>query len=57
MGDELRARADGGDETVQAGSAGAADSTGADAGEQWRRGFLDPENWHDLAERGTPRNG
>ena len=19
--------------------------------------FRDPENWHDLAERGTPRNG
>ena len=19
--------------------------------------FADPENWHDLAERGTPRNG
>jgi len=22
-----------------------------------RGGFSDPENWHDLAERGTPRNG
>jgi len=22
-----------------------------------RPAFDDPENWHDLAERGTPRNG
>ena len=22
-----------------------------------RPAFNDPENWHDLAERGTPRNG
>jgi hypothetical protein len=22
-----------------------------------RPSFSDPENWHDLAERGTPRNG
>ena len=40
------------------------DGQGAEAGEAagpeqdpWRRGFRDPENWHDLAERGTPRNG
>jgi len=30
-----------------------------EAGERTGRrgGFADPENWHDLAERGTPRNG
>lgn len=27
------------------------------SGEVLRAGMMDPEAWHDLAERGTPRNG
>ncbi|HET7462392.1 MAG TPA: hypothetical protein VFJ82_14160 [Longimicrobium sp.] len=55
MGDELEARAEAREDGGQAGG-GAGDPARGGA-EQWRRGFLDPENWHDLAERGTPRNG
>jgi hypothetical protein len=41
-----------------AAEAGAADSMEAAGREPaLRPDFLDPENWHDLAERGTPRNG
>ena len=36
---------------------GLAAGDGGDERAAWRRGFSDPENWHDLAERGTPRNG
>jgi hypothetical protein len=36
-------------------SAEAADA--APAGEVRRMRITDPEAWHDLAERGTPRNG
>lgn len=56
MGEELDTRAEARGDGGQAGGA-AAGQAGADGAEQWRRGFLDPENWHDLAERGTPRNG
>ena len=35
-------------------AAGGADEA---AGRALRPGFSDPESWHDLAERGTPRNG
>lgn len=57
MGDELEARAEARQDGGPAGGAAAGDSPRGDAADQWRRGFLDPENWHDLAERGTPRNG
>jgi len=53
MGDEILGRADGADDGLIAAEAGDAGMT-QDA---WRRGFRDPENWHDLAERGTPRDG
>jgi hypothetical protein len=52
MGDEIEGRVEARGDDSQAAVPG-----GADGAEQWRRGFLDPENWHDLAERGTPRNG
>lgn len=42
----------------------AADAAAADSGDYegarsgaLRPDFRDPESWHDLAERGTPRNG
>ncbi|HEU4559284.1 MAG TPA: hypothetical protein VFS20_15615 [Longimicrobium sp.] len=54
MGDEIMAGADGRDGALAAG--GEARNAGSER-EGWRRGFLDSENWHDLAERGTPRNG
>jgi hypothetical protein len=53
MGEEILGRAEMDEDGL--GAAGAADS--ADGNDAWRRGFRDPENWHDLAERGTPRNG
>jgi hypothetical protein len=53
MGDEILGRADTADDGANAGEMGDA---GAER-DAWRRGFRDPENWHDLAERGTPRNG
>lgn len=55
MGDETTAGADARDEALTAGG-GARDAAGGER-DGWRRGFLDPENWHDLAERGTPRSG
>lgn len=54
MGDEIMAGANGRDGALAAG--GEARDGGSDRAE-WRRGFMDPENWHDLAERGTPRSG
>jgi hypothetical protein len=40
-----------------AAEAGAAEGTDAGREPAHRPDFGDPENWHDLAERGTPRNG
>jgi len=38
--------------------AAALDAAAAETTEEVRRsGMMDPEAWHDLAERGTPRNG
>ena len=50
------------DDQVLEGGADALDAQAADAMEEaapraLRPAFNDPENWHDLAERGTPRNG
>jgi hypothetical protein len=43
------------------GAQGAAAASGAREGGERdgarRGGLMDPESWHDLAERGTPRNG
>jgi hypothetical protein len=33
------------------------DSSPMETSEARRPGMMDPEAWHDLAERGTPRNG
>ncbi|HEX9936876.1 MAG TPA: hypothetical protein VGB15_07125 [Longimicrobium sp.] len=55
MGDETTAGADAHDDVLTAGGE-ARDAPGGGR-DGWRRGFLDPENWHDLAERGTPRSG
>lgn len=54
MGNEIMAGADARDDAPAPGG-GARE--GGNERDGWRRGFLDPENWHDLAERGTPRNG
>ena len=54
MGEEYPGRTDAMDDELGAAEAGDA---GGSAQDPWRRGFRDPENWHDLAERGTPRNG
>lgn len=53
MGEETLGRGDVGEDVFDAAGAARASSVN----EMWRRGFRDPENWHDLAERGTPRNG
>jgi hypothetical protein len=55
MGDETTAGSDARDEALRA-SGVARDAAGGER-DGWRRGFQDPENWHDLAERGTPRSG
>lgn len=54
MSDEMMASTNARDDALTAG--GDAREAGGER-DGWRRGFLDPENWHDLAERGTPRNG
>ena len=54
MGDEMMAGGGARDDAV--GANGEARESGGER-DAWRRGFLDPDNWHDLAERGTPRNG
>lgn len=50
------------DDVLQAAAGGTEDVPAAGAMERaatraLRPEFGDPENWHDLAERGTPRNG
>jgi hypothetical protein len=40
-----------------AAEAGGTESMESERETALRPDFADPENWHDLAERGTPRNG
>ena len=47
---DLATESDGPEHALAAGATG-------EAPRAVRPEFGDPENWHDLAERGTPRNG
>ena len=54
MAEHALENADGVDGYQDASAAGGTDEAAPRA---LRPHFGDPENWHDLAERGTPRNG